>query len=107
MRETYSLEIKEKITNAFLKTVTAFANYDGGRIIFGINDNGHVIGIENLRESALSIENKINDSISPKIDYLINIDDKLKTIELIISPGLQVPYFYNSKTYKRNDSSTI
>ena len=36
MRETFNLELKEKNLNSFLKTVTAFANYDGGRIIFGI-----------------------------------------------------------------------
>ena len=30
MRETRILEFKEKITNTFLKTVSAFSNYDGG-----------------------------------------------------------------------------
>lgn len=29
MRETRTLEFKETITNTFLKTVSAFANYDG------------------------------------------------------------------------------
>mgnify|MGYP002509185198 CR=1 FL=1 len=30
---------KETITNTFLKTVSAFSNYDGGEIFFGIDDN--------------------------------------------------------------------
>lgn len=107
MRETYNLEFKEKISNTFLKTVTAFANYDGGRIIFGIRDNGEEIGLANLKESAITIENKINDSISPKIEYSINIDKKTKIIEVKILPGVQPPYFYKSKTYKRNDSATV
>lgn len=107
MRETFNLELKEKISNSFLKTVTAFANYEGGRIIFGIDDDGNVKGIENPIRAALDIENKINDSISSKVDYLINIDEKEKTVELTILPGLELPYFYNSKTYKRNDSSTV
>lgn len=107
MRETYNLEFKEKISNTFLKTVTAYANYDGGRIIFGISDTGKVIGLENTTESAIVIENKINDSISPKIDYSININEEDNTIELIVYPGTQIPYFYNSKSYKRNDSSTV
>nr|WP_276939717.1 ATP-binding protein [Helcococcus sueciensis] len=107
MRETFNLELKEKITNSFLKTVTAFANYDGGRIIFGIDDNDNVKEIQNPIQAALDIENKINDSISPKVDYLINIDEKKKIVELVILPGLQVPYFYKSKTYKRYDSSTV
>ena len=32
MRETRTTEFKEKITNTFLKTVSAFSNYDGGEI---------------------------------------------------------------------------
>lgn len=107
MRETKKLELKENISNTFLKTVTAFANYDGGKVIFGVADNGEVIGLSDTTESALVIEQKINDSISPKIDYSINIDEQTNTIELTVYPGNQVPYFYRSKTYKRNDSSTI
>ena len=42
MRETRTLEFKETITNTFLKTVSAFSNYDGGSILFGIDDNGNV-----------------------------------------------------------------
>lgn len=107
MRETYNLEFKEKISNSFLKTVTAFSNYNDGKIIFGINDKGEYIGIANIKESALAIENKINDSITPQVEYKISIDEEKKIIILNISQGMETPYFYNSKTYKRNDSATI
>ena len=40
MRETRTLEFKETITNTFLKTVSAFSNYDGGTILFGVDDDG-------------------------------------------------------------------
>ena len=43
-REKYDLEFKEKITKTFLKTVSAFSNYNDGKIIFGINDDGDPIG---------------------------------------------------------------
>ena len=39
MKETRILEFKETITNTFLKTVSAFSNYDGGTIYFGIDTN--------------------------------------------------------------------
>ena len=42
MRESKDLEFKETITNSFLKTVSAFANYRDGKIIFGISDNGDI-----------------------------------------------------------------
>lgn len=44
MKEGKNLELKADITNTFLKTVSAFANCDGGKIILGIADNGEVIG---------------------------------------------------------------
>ncbi len=36
MRETKTLEFKESVTNTFLKTVSAYANYGTGIIRFGI-----------------------------------------------------------------------
>lgn len=39
-RETNNLEYKLDITNTFLKTITAFANYGGGQVIFGLDDDG-------------------------------------------------------------------
>lgn len=33
MRETKNLEFKEKVSNTFLKTVSAYANYGTGKII--------------------------------------------------------------------------
>ena len=44
MRETRTLEFKETITNTFLKTVSAFSNYDGGTIYFGIDDEWNIKG---------------------------------------------------------------
>ena len=44
MRETRTMEFKETITNTFLKTVSAFSNYDGGVILFGVDDEGNSKG---------------------------------------------------------------
>lgn len=107
MKETKNLEFKEKITNTFLKTVSAYANYDGGTIIFGINDSGKIVGLSDIAKQSLAIENKINDSIKPQPLYSIIENNKDNTISLIVKPGISKPYLYNSKAYKRNDTSTI
>lgn len=107
MRETRNLEFKERISDSFLKTVVAFANYDGGEILFGVDDNGNFVGLNDLKSDAIVIENKINDSISPQINFEIEVDCKKKIINLKVRPGLEKPYFYKSKSYKRNDSSTV
>lgn len=107
MRESKDLEFKETITNSFLKTVSAFANYRDGKIIFGISDNGDIKGISNPVQACLDIENKINDSISPIPSYSLSIDENTQTITLNVKEGFFKPYFYKSKAYQRNDSATI
>ena len=54
MRETRILEFKETITNTFLKTVSAFSNYNGGTILFGVDDNGNVKVQITLKRNASS-----------------------------------------------------
>lgn len=107
MRETRTLEFKETITNTFLKTVSAFSNYDGGTIYFGIDDDGRMKGLPDVRQSCLDIENKINDSITPQPDYMLEIQNHDQTIKLTVKSGVQKPYLYKSKAYKRNDTATI
>ncbi|MCD8020579.1 MAG: putative DNA binding domain-containing protein [Clostridiales bacterium] len=106
MKETKQLEFKEDITNTFLKTVSAFSNYDGGDIIFGVDDEGHVRGLPDVKQSCLNIENKINDSISPQPNYTLKVQ-KNKTIKLTVKSGTHKPYLYKSKAFKRNDTATI
>ena len=107
MRETRTIEFKETITNTFLKTVSAFSNYDGGEIFFGIDDNGNIKGLSNVKQACLDIENKINDSITPQPDYTLELQNNDRTIKLTVKSGLQKPYLYKSKAYKRNDTATI
>ena len=107
MRETRILEFKETITNTFLKTVSAFSNYNGGTILFGVDDNGNVKGLPDVKQACLDIENKINDSISPQPNYTLEIQNNDQTIKLTVKSGLQKPYLYKSKAYKRNDTATI
>ena len=107
MKESRNLEFKEQISNTFLKTVSAFANYDGGTIIFGVDDNGKIVGLDNLENQCLDIENKINDSIKPQPDFSIAINNSDKTISLDVRTGTHQPYFYRSKAYKRSDTSTV
>ncbi|MGF6989766.1 ATP-dependent DNA helicase RecG [Lachnospiraceae bacterium PM6-15] len=107
-RETSNLEYKEEISNTFLKTVSAFANYETGKIIFGVNDEGQTVGLKgDLDQLCLNIENKINDSIKPAPDYRIKIDEKKKVIEVQIFEGDYKPYVYKNKAYKRADAATV
>lgn len=107
MRETRNLEFKEQLTNTFLKTVSAFANYGTGTIKFGVKDDGTIIGVQNPVDFCLNIENKINDSINPHPDYSLKIDDETNVVILTVKQGSNPPYLYKSKAYKRNDTASI
>lgn len=107
MRENRHLEYKENTnSNTFMKTISAYANYGTGKIIFGITDDEEVVGIENPEDVCLNLENKINDSMKPVPQYLLEIGND-STITLTVYEGLYKPYLYKGKAYKRSDSATI
>ena len=86
MRESRTLEYKENLSsNTFLKTISAYANYGEGKIIFGINDQGNVIGITDPVNGCLNLENKINDSLSPVPEFRLEIQEN--TIVLTVYEG--------------------
>ncbi len=107
MRESKCLEYKESVTNTFLKTVSAYANYGTGEIVFGITDDGETIGLKDPEKACLDIENRINDSIDPVPDYTLSINEKTSVITLRVMEGIHKPYLYKSKAYRRNDTATI
>ena len=108
-KEKYNLEFKVEVSKTFLKTVSAYANYNDGVIIFGVDDNGDLIGLESAKEESLRIENMINDSIVPVPNFEIEVqeaDSKL-LVKLEVKKGKDTPYYYQGKAYKRADTSTI
>ena len=107
MRESKNLEFKEQVTSTFLKTVSAFANYGTGEILFGVDDDGNAVGVGNAQEACLSIENRINDSLSPVPEYSLMVNGATRVIKLTVKEGLHKPYLYRSKAYRRSDTATV
>lgn len=106
-RESDTLEYKEKVTDSFLKTVSAYANFRTGKIVFGVTDTLEIKGLRDLTSSALSIENKINNSLNPVPAFNIHIDECNRTVTLEVSKSPFAPYFYQGQAYIRRDSSTV
>lgn len=107
--EKFNLEFKRDVTRSFLKTVSAFANYVDGLIVFGIDDDAHIVGVESAASECLRVENMINDSIEPLPSFRLEVVEKKgKTlIELTVIKGKDTPYYYQSKAYKRSGTSTV
>lgn len=105
-KENQFLEFKQDRTKTYLKTVSAFANYHGGEIRFGVKDDGSLLPIDDPQAFALDLENQINDSISPQPLYKIALNSN-NTVSLFIEKGVDTPYLYNGKAYKRNSTASI
>lgn len=62
-QESQTIEWKWSWHDEFLKWLCGYANMDGGILYIGVNDDGYVVGVENIREMLESIPNKIRDKL--------------------------------------------
>ncbi len=102
--ESLQLEYKREVNlssekKRLLRTVIAFANGKGGKIIFGVDDKTHsVIGFSedsNLSTLADAITNSIMDNCTPQISHRIGIEEieGKPVIVVEVFPGNFTPYY--------------
>lgn len=88
------LEVKRP--KSWLKSVSAFANGEGGILIFGISDDDHIIGLVDAEGDAEKISEEIKSKLDPvpvvNLEYK-EIDGK-KLVLLQVYPGQETPYYY-------------
>ena len=117
--ESVNVEYKVTVPNnseKYMKTVVAYANGRGGKIIFGVDDKTlEVIGMDtdNIFQSIDAITNAISDSCEPRIvpDVTLQTIDEKTLIVVEIAPGAMRPYYLKSKgivdgTYSRVSGTT-
>ena len=107
MRETATLEFKQQLSKSYLKTVSAYANYGTGKIIFGIADDGTPVGLADPQDTCLRIEHAINDSIDPVPRFELSIEGDTRTVTLTVHEGPDKPYLSSGRAYRRTDTSTV
>ena len=97
----YKVTVPEK-SEKYMKTVVAFANGRGGRIVFGIDDKSlDVVGmdVDNIYKTMDAITNAISDSCEPAIrpDVAMQTVRDKTVIVLEILPGAERPYYIKSQ----------
>ena len=117
MRESKTIEFKREYTENLKYEVIAFANTDGGTIYIGIEDDGTVIGIENIDKTMLSITNMIRDSIHPDVTLFADVNtvdiEEKTVIRIDILRGTERPYYIKGKgirpegIYVRHGASSV
>lgn len=87
------LEVKRH--KSWLKSVSAFANGEGGTLIFGISDDDRIVGLADAEGDAEKISEEIKSKLDPvpavNLEYK-EVDGK-KLVLLQIYPGQETPYY--------------
>lgn len=97
----YKIDIPTKSEN-YMRTVVAYANANGGRLVFGVENNSwKVVGFdkEEVFQKMDAITNAIYDSCEPKIAPNVEIQefDGKYIIVVDIPAGMQRPYCIKSQ----------
>ena len=88
------LEVKRP--KSWLKSVSAFANGEGGTLIFGISDDDHIVGLADAKGDAERISEEIKSKLDPVPAVNLELKDTDgKTLLLLhVYPGQETPYYY-------------
>jgi len=89
-------DFKFEISDArkIAKTLSAFSNTIGGRLLIGVKDNGKIAGIRSDEEIYM-IEAAAKLYCQPQVEYEIRIHeaDDRTVLEVIVPQGLNKPYY--------------
>jgi predicted HTH transcriptional regulator len=75
--ENLTTEFKQRFSShkKIAKEIIAFANTKGGIILFGVNDNGKIYGVESEKETHELIKETIADYCEPTVSYKIDFTE--------------------------------
>ena len=81
---------------SWLKSVSAFANGEGGILIFGISDDDQVLGLADAEGNAEKISEEIKSKLDPVPTVRLELKetDGKKLVLLHVYPGQETPYYY-------------
>ncbi|MDO4429271.1 MAG: ATP-binding protein [Atopobiaceae bacterium] len=95
--ESKTLELKEALPSRaerWVKTVVAFSNSAGGKLVVGVSDGGGVAGVDDARRTADAAANAIDDLCEPQVTPRIRVEelDGRDVVVIEVQPGTATPY---------------
>ena len=92
------LALEEKKPKSWCKSVSAFANTFGGALIFGISNEGMVVGLEDPEGDAEKISEVIKTRLDPIPEFKLRFhktEDGKVLVILDVYKGDETPYYYS------------
>lgn len=116
--ENSNIDFKEKVElnkpKSWLKSVSAFANTNGGILLFGVRDEDRKpIGLKNIINDSEKVSELINSKIIPLPRYELNTftDNNMNFIEIKVGDGPRTPYYYENdgrkEAYIRSGNQSV
>lgn len=89
-----ALEIKKP--KSWCKSISAFANCYGGRLVFGVANDDVLVGLSDAEGDAEKISEIIKTHLNPIPEFKLSFEkDKDKTFVIVeVMKGQQTPYYY-------------
>ena len=112
LKESKNLEFKESTgqLDRSMETLCAFLNGDGGIVLYGVKDNGNVVGQEvsdSTKRAIAEAINRIEPFVSLEINYVrIPNSDKFVIIVNAEKQRFMRPFAYKGRAYLRIESTT-
>lgn len=101
--ESKNVEFKVKLpddSKKYMKTIVAYANTSGGKIIIGVDDTRNIVGVEpsSVFQIMDKIANAISDMCAPQIipDVTFQTIQGKCIVQIEIYPGQNRPYYIRS-----------
>lgn len=91
------LALETKRPKSWCKSVSAFANGNGGTLYFGVANDGTIVGLENPESDAEIISEAIKVHLNPIPDVNVSFEkvDGVILVVVKIMAGQQTPYYYD------------
>lgn len=98
--EHQTLDFKFEVSNAkkIARSLVAFANSDGGRLLVGVKDNGVIVGVRS-DEEVYMIETAAHIYCKPEVEFVTKnhrIDGR-HIVEVIVAPSDNKPHYAPDK----------
>lgn len=97
MTEYNRLEYKRELTDKLEREAVAFFNANqGGEILFGVDNDGSIAGLEDADDIQLKIKDRLKNNLRPSVMGLFSINlekqDGKQFIRLTLASGSEKPY---------------
>ena len=89
------LMLERKDPTSWLKSVSAFANTQGGRLLFGVANDGSLAGLADAQGDAEFISETIKMQMDPvpEIDLSLHEEDGKRFVVVEVKAGEETPYY--------------